>query len=90
MNKFELVKALAKDAGVNQETAANFVASLEKIVKETVVEKGEQIQITGFGTFKQKVGKSRDAINPLNKKKIKTKAYRSLSFTASQSVKKFD
>lgn len=90
MNKFELVKALAKDAGVTQETASAVVASLEKVVKETVIENGEQIQITGFGTFKQKVAKSRDAINPLNKKPIKTKAYRSLTFTASQSVKQFD
>ena len=41
MNKFELVKALAKDAGVTQETASAVVASLEKVVKETVIEKGE-------------------------------------------------
>lgn len=50
MNKSELVKEVARIAGVTQKAASNVLeALLAEITHQLVL--GENVQITGFGTF---------------------------------------
>lgn len=50
MNKDELLKEVAKKAGVPQKTAYDVVNSILDIVEKTV-SKGKKVTLIGFGTF---------------------------------------
>lgn len=63
MNKKELVEIIAAKLGVTKKDAGAAVnAVLETI--EDAVERGEKVQLIGFGTFEAKVRKARMGKNP--------------------------
>ena len=69
MNKNELVRAMANNAGITLKDAAialdGFIDAITAGLKE-----GEKIQISGFGTFELKVKPAREGINPKTQEKI--------------------
>ncbi|MEG9430382.1 MAG: HU family DNA-binding protein [Christensenellaceae bacterium] len=73
MNKNELVRAIANDAGITLKDAGIALDSVVAAITEGL-KKGEKIQISGFGTFEIKEKPAREGINPKTGAKIKIAA----------------
>jgi DNA-binding protein HU-beta len=82
VNKAELVEAIAKDTGLTKtdsESALNAVLSnIRKGVKK------EDVQLVGFGTFKNVKTKARKGVNPQTGAAIKIPAKIVMKFKASK------
>ena len=69
MNKDELLKEVAKKAGVPQKTAYDVVNSILDIVEKTV-SKGKKVTLIGFGTFEARKRGARIGRNPQTGKEL--------------------
>ena len=86
MNKGELVKAIAADAGLTQKEAGlAFDAFIANVGKE--LKAGKKVTIPGFGTFEAKKRAARTGINPATKKAIKIPACTVPAFKFGKSYK---
>ena len=63
MNKSELIKAIATKAGLPQKQAADALTAFQTIIVEALKD-GENVQVTGFGTFEVRTRASRQSRNP--------------------------
>lgn len=63
MNKQELIKKIAADAGINQKQAGAALESALAAIKATVAD-GKKVQLIGFGTFESKKREARQGRNP--------------------------
>ncbi len=63
MNKQELIKAIAADAGVTQTAATAMLKSFEHNVSKALAA-GDEVRLIGFGTFKAVPRAARDGRNP--------------------------
>jgi DNA-binding protein HU-beta len=63
MNKAELMEALANKAGVTKKQAEDVMQSFEDLVIERL-RSGQEVTLTGFGTFLARVRESRMGVNP--------------------------
>lgn len=86
MNKNELVRAIANNAGITLKDASavldGFVAAVTDALKA-----GEKIQISGFGTFEVKEKAAREGINPKTGEKIKIAASKIPAFKFGKAYK---
>ncbi len=86
MNKNELVRAIANDAGITLKDAATALDSVVAAITEGL-KKGEKIQISGFGTFEVKAKPAREGINPKTGAKIKIAASKVPTFKFGKAYK---
>jgi len=87
MTKADMVNAIAAAAGITKKAAA---AALEAVVDTVTSElkKGENVTITGFGTFKVSARAARTGVNPRNpSEKIKIPAMNVPTFKAGKALK---
>lgn len=69
MNKNELIREVANNAGITiKDAAIAFDAVIDAITAG--LKNGEKVQISGFGTFEVKCKPARDGINPKTGEKI--------------------
>ncbi len=73
MNKNELIRAIANNAGITLKEAGAALDGVLDAITEGL-KAGEKIQISGFGTFEIKEKAARDGINPKTGEKIKIEA----------------
>ncbi len=73
MNKNELIRAIANNAGITLKDAACALDSVLDAITDGL-KAGEKVQISGFGTFEVKEKAARDGINPKTGEKIKIPA----------------
>lgn len=73
MNKQELIKKIAADAGLTQKQAGAALESTLAAIKASVAE-GDKVQLIGFGTFESKKREARKGHNPRTGKPVKIKA----------------
>ena len=87
MTKGNLIAAVAAAIGVSKKTAAEALeATLSAITKE--LKKGNNVTITGFGTFRISKRAARTGVNPRNpSQKIKIPAMNVPAFKAGKSLK---
>lgn len=87
MTKQDLVNAAANSAGVTKKAASEVLdAMLESITKS--LKKGENVTVTGFGTFRVSKRAARTGVNPRNPtQKIKIPAMKLPAFKAGKSLK---
>lgn len=87
MTKQDLVNASANMAGVTKKAAGEVLeAVLEQITKS--LKKGENVTVTGFGTFRVSKRAARTGVNPRNPSmKIKIPAMKLPAFKAGKSLK---
>ena len=87
MTKQDLVDAAAKAAGVTKKAASDVLeAVLESITKS--LKKGENVTVTGFGTFRISKRAARTGVNPRNpSQKIKIPAMKLPAFKSGKSLK---
>ncbi|MCD8025862.1 MAG: HU family DNA-binding protein [Clostridiales bacterium] len=83
MKKTELIAAVAEQSGLSKKDAEKAVlAMLDTIVNK--VAEGEKIQITGFGTFEQRLRNARTGRDPRTGNTIEIPASKVPTFKAGQ------
>lgn len=86
MNKPELAEAIARDTGLSKTDAHATVAALTRIVQEQL-ERGEDVNIAGFGKFKVTDWPARTGRNPRTGEGIVINAARIPKFSPAASLK---
>lgn len=86
MKKQEFVKEIAKRGNVTVKEAEKAFRMVFDTLTATL-EKGEEIQITGFGKFRVADTAEHKAINPKTKEEITISAGKAVRFTAGTTLK---
>jgi DNA-binding protein HU-beta len=86
MNQTELIAAVAERAGLTKTDAGKAVEALVGTITDAI-KQGEEVRITGFGTFGISERGERQGRNPQTGKAITITASRTAKFTASKAVK---
>ena len=86
MNKQELVKVIAKEAGITQAVAG---AALDAFIFGTAeaLADGESVKLVGFGTFKTTERAAHTARNPATGEAVEVPAKTHVSFVAGRGLK---
>ncbi len=85
MNKGELIDEVAKVVSTKKEAQIAVDCVLSSITN--ALKKGEDVTLTGFGTFKVVKRKARKGRNPYTGEAIKIKATKAPKFTPGKSLK---
>lgn len=87
MNKAELIEAVQQEAGieVKKQAVAAVEAVFENITK--VLARGEEVAVSGFGTFKVMKRAARMGVNPKTGEKIQIAASIAPKFRAAKALK---
>lgn len=86
MNKTELVDAIAAKANITKVAAKNALEATLTAITDSL-EKGDSVQLVGFGTFKVNSRKARTGRNPKTGKEIKIAATTVPAFVAGKGLK---
>ncbi|HCW32367.1 MAG: transcriptional dual regulator HU-alpha, DNA-binding protein HU-beta [Candidatus Peregrinibacteria bacterium GW2011_GWE2_39_6] len=87
MTKQDLVNAAANTAGITKKAAALALDAILAAIT-TNLKKGQNVTITGFGTFRVSKRAARTGVNPRNpSEKIKIPAMKVPAFKAGKSLK---
>jgi len=87
MTKQDLVAGAAQAAGVTKKAAGEVLESILDLITKSL-KKGENVTITGFGTFRISHRAARTGVNPRNpSQKIKIPAMKLPAFKAGKSLK---
>jgi DNA-binding protein HU-beta len=81
MTKSEMIQSVARDTGMSQSQAGKVVNTVFDTVARTL-QNGEEVRITGFGTFRTIETKQRPGRNPRTGQAITIPAGRRVSFSA--------
>ena len=79
MNKQELVSAIAADSGLTKASSEKALNACVETIK-SVMKKGENVQLVGFGTFSVSQRSARTGRNPQTGKEIKIAAKKVAKF----------
>lgn len=87
MTKQDLINAAAQSAGVTKKAASEVLDAIISAITKSL-KKGENVTITGFGTFRTSKRAARTGVNPRNpSQKIKIPAMKLPAFKAGKSLK---
>ena len=86
MNKSDFIKAVAKSAELTQIDAGKFFEAFVNVVSDTL-KAGEQIVLSGFGSFDIKDRAEREGINPQTGEHIHIAATKAPGFKFSPTFK---
>lgn len=86
MNKNELISVIAEKSGFSKKDAATALESVVAAISESL-EKGEKIQLVGFGTFEVKERAARTGKNPRTGEVVEIAAAKVPSFKAGKALK---
>lgn len=86
MNKTELVAAVSEKTGMTRKDAECAVNATLQTITECL-QKGEKVQLSGFGIFEVKDREARVGRNPHTKEAIQIPATRTPAFKASKTLK---
>lgn len=86
MNKMELVSAMADKTGLSKKDAEAALKAFTDVVAEEL-NKGEKIQLVGFGTFEVSERAARVGRNPQTGKEMTIPASKAPKFKAGKALK---
>ena len=86
MNKVDLVSAVAKQAELSKKDAGLAVEAVFDAISEAV-EKGDKVQLIGFGTFDVSERAEREGRNPRTGETMKIAASKAPRFKAGKALK---
>lgn len=86
MKKTEFIEAVAKQANMTKTDAAQAVDAVINVI-QTTLQQGEQVTLTGFGSFLVRERKARMGRNPITKEAIEIKASKVPAFRAGKGLK---
>jgi len=85
MNKGDLINEVAKVVGTKKEAQSAVECVVSSIIK--ALKQGEDVLLTGFGTFKVVKRKARKGRNPNTGEEIEIKAAKAPKFTPGKALK---
>ncbi len=86
MNKTELVASVAEKAGLTKKDSEKAVNAVLATITESL-QKGDKVQLVGFGTFEVRERKARKAKNPQTKEDIVIPETKVPAFKAGKGLK---
>ena len=86
MNKTELITAIAESADISKKDSEKALKAFVDVVTEEL-QKGEKVQLVGFGTFEVSERAAREGRNPQTGKTMKIEACKAPKFTAGKALK---
>lgn len=86
MNKTELVAAIAEQTELSKKDSEKALKAFIDVVTSEL-QKGEKIQLVGFGTFEVAERAAREGRNPLTGEKMQIKASKAPKFKAGKALK---
>jgi DNA-binding protein HU-beta len=86
MNKSDLIKSISDSTGLKQTEAARLVDAVFDTIADNL-KKGEQVAISGFGTFVAKTRAAREGRNPATGVMINIPARTSAAFKPAAAMK---
>ena len=86
MNKKDLVKAMAEQLGTTQKAAAEQLDAVLDVITAALVA-GEDVKLTGFGTFSVTERAAREGRNPATGETIQIAASKAPKFKAAKALK---
>lgn len=86
MNKGELITAIANKLGVSKAEAGRQLEAMLACIREGVETDG-RVGIAGFGAFRKKIRKARRTVNPATGQLLEIKAFSTVGFTPSESLR---
>lgn len=87
MNKAELAEVVAGKVGLNKKQVEDVFDAFEQVVMDTI-KAGNEVTLTGFGTFMAKRREARMGVNPQNpSEKIQIPAVTIPKFKAGKNLK---
>lgn len=86
MNKTELVAAIADKAELSKKDSEKALAAFVEVVTEEL-QKGEKVQLVGFGTFEVSKRAAREGRNPQTGKAMKIAASKAPKFKPGKALK---
>lgn len=86
MKKSEIISAIAENAGVSKADAERVYNATFELIKSEL-SNGNNVTVSGFGTFKVSERAARDGINPLTKQPLHIPAKKAVSFKAGSELK---
>ena len=86
MNKKELVVAIAEKSEVSKKDAEKVLQAFTEVVSEQL-QKGEKIQLVGFGTFEVSERAARTGRNPKSGEEMTIPASKAPKFKAGKALK---
>ena len=86
MKKQDFIKAVAIKAWMSQDAIAKGLNTMIEVITESL-KSWEEVNITGFGAFRNVERKARKWVNPRTGKEITIKAMRSPAFRAGKTFK---
>ncbi len=86
MNKSDLIKSIADNQGLKLTEATRLVDAVFDTITNNL-KRGEQVAISGFGTFVTKTRAARDGRNPATGMTIKIPARTTMAFKPAAAMK---
>lgn len=86
MNKAELIDKIAEKESLNKAQAGRILENIIETITSTL-KKGDEVALTGFGTFSAKKRAARTARNPKTGEKIQVAAMTVPKFKAGKGLK---
>ena len=86
MNKAELIAAIAAKTGDTKKVAESSVNAFVDVITETL-QKGDKVQLVGFGSFEVRKRAARKGRNPQTKEEIKIPASKAPVFKSGKALK---
>ncbi len=86
MNKAELITAVAEKAGLSKKDSELAINAITDVIT-AALQKGDKVQLTGFGGFEVKSRAARTGRNPKTKEPITIPASKVPTFKAGKALK---
>lgn len=86
MNKLELIDAMSEKANSSKSSAEQSLKAIIEVISEEL-EKGERIQLIGFGTFETRKRAAKKGRNPQTGAELKIPACTAPAFKAGKALK---
>ena len=86
MTKTELISAVAEKTELTKKDSEKAITAILETITETL-EKGEKVQLVGFGTFEVRERAERNGVNPQTHQPITIAATKAPAFKAGASLK---
>ena len=86
MNKVELITRMAEIEGTTKKASGEHLDAVVSVISEALA-KGEEVKISGFGTFSVSERAAREGRNPMTGETIQIAASKSPKFKASKALK---
>lgn len=86
MNKAELVEKIAVKAEISKKEAELALNAAVELIEKALV-KGEEVKLSGFGSFARKARAARVGTNPATGAKIKIPASKAVVFKPAKALK---